>query len=505
MPTVAIGKSLLGPGQKKYTITDFLGKGAFGEVYRAVGHDQGDIIAVKVLPTSEIDESSRFALLNEMSAATKINHPNVVRVLYADDAGFPDVGPYLCMEYVPDGTLSRVLKAQSQAGASIPLATCIGMMLDIAQGTRAVNEVLIHRDIKPDNILVDGNRLKIGDFGISKFVDQTTRSHTFKGGQHIAYMAPEGWELKDNTYKIDVYSVGLVFYQLLLLKHPLADKVQDPGNWRQWERAHLYELCGDVRKQRPEASSGLAQLLTRMVAKRPQERPTWDEVLQVLSEPTNESSPSHPSISAAVQASVAKHQQDDTRRLEDERRRNESQRLLQNYAFSCDQLIAKFEPLVDQFNTEFQFGKIKVQRDAAGVRLQGVSYSFPGGKQIRVDFFGPRESGMKLRSGYLIGGGWISVLEGRGANLLLLREADDDLYGRWVVCEIDIMAMADARKLIGRFGLTKTTVTPFGFRSSDDFYDQIGYAQRGLHVFTYNFLEDCVDYFALLIEKACQK
>ena len=71
MPTVAIGKSLLGPGRKSYTITDFLGKGAFGEVYRAVGDGQGDIIAVKVLPTSEIDETSKVALLNEMSAATK--------------------------------------------------------------------------------------------------------------------------------------------------------------------------------------------------------------------------------------------------------------------------------------------------------------------------------------------------------------------------------------------------------------------------------------------------
>ena len=60
MPTVAIGKSILGPGQQKYTITDFLGKGAFGEVYRAVGDDQGDIIAIKVLPTSEIDETSNL-------------------------------------------------------------------------------------------------------------------------------------------------------------------------------------------------------------------------------------------------------------------------------------------------------------------------------------------------------------------------------------------------------------------------------------------------------------
>src|SRR5664280_2854095 len=154
MPSVAIGTKFRGPGQKSYTITDFLGKGAFGEVYRAIGDDVRDIIAVKVLSAGGIDEASQVALFNEMSAATKVEHPNVVRVLYVDAGSLPDLGPYLCMEYVPDGTLSRLLKSQLQAKNLIPLAACLEMMLDIAQGARAVNQVLIHRDIKPDNILI---------------------------------------------------------------------------------------------------------------------------------------------------------------------------------------------------------------------------------------------------------------------------------------------------------------------------------------------------------------
>src|SRR2546423_878416 len=129
------------------------------------------------------------------------------------------------------------------------------------------------------------SKLNIRDFGISKFIDESTRSHTFKGGQHIAYMAPEGWRNQANTFKLDVYSVGLVFYQILALKHPLASKVTDLGNFLEWERVHLYENCPDVRTFRNELPVSISQLLSRMVNKRPSDRPHWDEVLAMLTKP----------------------------------------------------------------------------------------------------------------------------------------------------------------------------------------------------------------------------
>src|SRR6267142_4006201 len=137
------------------------------------------------------------------------------------------------MEYISGGSLAHVLRA----GTPIPLGRTIEMMIDIAQGTKAINEKLIHRDIKPDNVLIEGGKLKIGDFGISKFVDESTRLHTFKGAQHVAYMAPEGWQNQTNTVKLDVYSVGLVFYEILSLKHPLLRHVCDPTNFLDWEKA----------------------------------------------------------------------------------------------------------------------------------------------------------------------------------------------------------------------------------------------------------------------------
>src|SRR5437867_7017735 len=95
-------------------------------------------------------------------------------------------------------------------------------MIGIAAGAQAINERLIHRDIKPDNIIITENDIpKIGDFGISKVLGAATRPESFKGGQHLRYMAPEGWSMTTNTPKLDVYSTGIVFYEMITGEHPL--------------------------------------------------------------------------------------------------------------------------------------------------------------------------------------------------------------------------------------------------------------------------------------------
>jgi serine/threonine protein kinase len=96
--------------------------------------------------------------------------------------------------------------------------------------------------------LLEDKILKISDFELSKFTDESTRTRTFKGGQHVAYMAPEGWVGGTNTYKLAVYAVALVFHEILTLRHPLYQNVKDPANARDWERVHLYEPLPDVRE-----------------------------------------------------------------------------------------------------------------------------------------------------------------------------------------------------------------------------------------------------------------
>src|SRR6266566_529839 len=493
MPSVPIGTTFVGPNNETFKVTDFLGQGAFGEVYRAAGETSGVVVAVKLLPLGSLaDPGSKLALMNEMRAAEKIKHPNVVEVLYVNDGTSSAIGPYVVMAYVSGGSLAKVLNA----GTQIPLNRAVEMMLDIAQGARAINEKLIHRDIKPDNVLIESGKLKIGDFGISKFVDENTKHYTFKGAQHIWYMAPEGWEKQANTIQVDVYSVGLVFYEILTLKHPLLQYVKDPSSFLDWQNAHLYRQCPDVRSIRAEVPLSITQLLSRMVAKRVGDRPFWDEVLRVLSQPEAASASKNPNVTAAVEAAVARNREIQHRELEARAQQDEREKQANLYRYACGMLLEQISPIIEQFNAESQHGKITRLGDAGG-----IIYNIPQGQTIQLAFFEPRKSGIKIRNGEVIGGGWIGLANGRSANLVLLKHGADDLYGHWMVCEVGFMALADPRKIIGRFGITGKTVIPFGFKDAY-FYDQIQYATGMLHVFTYTFTDDIAGFFAALIRDA---
>jgi serine/threonine protein kinase len=496
MPSIPIGTTFIGPDHETFKTTDFLGKGGFGEVYRATGESSGKVVAVKLLPLGSLSsDDSKIALLQEMRAAQQIKHPNVVEVLFVNDGTSSQIGPYVVMEYVSGGSLAKRLERQS--GTQIPLETAIEMMIDIAQGTKAINEKLIHRDIKPDNVLIEGNRLKIGDFGISKFVDESTRHYTFKGVQHIRYMAPENWENQANSIKIDVYSVGLVFYEMLLLKHPLLPHVKDLNSDRDWRGAHLYHPCPDVRNLRNDVPLSIAQLLSRMASKRPDERPYWDEVLNILSQRSAISVIKNSTVTAAVEAAVARKEQEKRRELDLQAKQDKRETQLGLYRYSYAALLARLDPVIEQFNHEFQYGQI-TRAEEMGTMFHRI----PEGQSIQVSLFRPPDSPIKIRNGELIGGGWIGLSQGISANLVLLKHGADDLYGHWSICEIKIAGNVDPARLVGTCGITKATVEPFGFKA-ECFYEQMQYVGMG-HVFNYFFSDDVEGFFAKLIHESCE-
>jgi hypothetical protein len=221
----------------------------------------------------------------------------------------------------------------------------------------------------------------------------------------------------------------------------------------------------------------------------------------VLSDPgIDPDRPQNAAITQAVASAVSKQQEIEKQNLEAARKTQESQQQSLLYSHSCEELLQRIQPAVEQFNQQFQLGKIEIHQEFHGGITQ---FRLPGGKTIGVTFFSPQRTGIKIRSGLVIGGGWIGLNGGRSANLVLLKQGDDDLYGNWVVCEISLMALVNPRKIIGRFGINENTVQPFGFTDSY-FYEQIVYAQGVMHAFTYSFIDSVEGYFTALIAEGCK-
>lgn len=191
-----------------------LGSGAFGEVYRAVDLVSGRKLAVKFAQESFVASGPEaLAFKNDLLAAGKVKHPNVVEVLWVSEASSP---PYLVMEYVEGGTLQAELRRRAASRDHVPPQQVKLWFENVIDGMQAINAVVLHRDIKPDNILIDGGTLKITDFGLAKLVDAATRSKSFKDVGAIRYLAPEAWRSEKSTIQRDMYAVGLTLFEMQL-------------------------------------------------------------------------------------------------------------------------------------------------------------------------------------------------------------------------------------------------------------------------------------------------
>jgi eukaryotic-like serine/threonine-protein kinase len=196
----------------RYRVERALGQGGMAIVYLAHDEELHRLVAVKVLAEHLAgDANFRARFLQESKLASRLSHPNVVRVY---DAGETEGIPYIVMEYVPGGTLAQRGKLTHAEVVQLALQACAGLQ-------HAHNAGLVHRDVKPANLLVrDDNVLKIADFGIAR-ADELTRltQHGTVLGT-AAYLSPEHAAGEEVTAAADIYSLGAVVYELLTGRPP---------------------------------------------------------------------------------------------------------------------------------------------------------------------------------------------------------------------------------------------------------------------------------------------
>jgi serine/threonine protein kinase len=165
-------------------------------------------VAIKV-PLPTLPQNVLDLFIREAEVASRVTDTQVVRVVY------PGEKPaFIAFEYVEGNTFNREIAQRRLNTQYASDRELVADVLQLVRGMKAINVEVIHRDLKPDNIFLTDGVYKISDFGISRYVDEITRSNTFKGWGTAAYMAPEAFRSESVDWRSDQYSLGIVFYEM---------------------------------------------------------------------------------------------------------------------------------------------------------------------------------------------------------------------------------------------------------------------------------------------------
>ena len=242
----------------RYEILSLIGQGGMADVYKAKDTILNRIVAIKVLRDKlSQDAMALVRFQREASAASRLSHPNVVDIY---DVGEYEGMHYIVMEFIRGRTLKELI---AQRGA-LDVDEAIGIMKQLVSAINHAHENnIIHRDIKPQNVLVkDDGTIKITDFGIAVANGsvQLTFNNTVMGSAH--YLAPETTQGKEPNEKVDIYSLGIVFYELLTGKVPFTGKTPTEIAIK-----HLRKPMPFVRDFNPNIPQSVENIILKATAK----------------------------------------------------------------------------------------------------------------------------------------------------------------------------------------------------------------------------------------------
>ncbi len=260
----------------QYEVQSVVGRGGMGIVLKALDTRLHRIVAVKVLPPEfAANAAARKRFLREAEAAAAVVHPHVVTIHAVDE----DRLPYLVMEFV-DGVS---LRDEIEQVGTLDVKEILRIGSQIAAGLAAAHKQgLIHRDVKPANILLENGvqRVKITDFGLARAADDVSMTQTGEVAGTPQYMSPEQAEGRQVDARSDLFSLGSVLYAMCTGRSPF--RADNPV-------AVLRRVCDDtprpIREVNPDIPDWLCTIIDRLLAKQPEDRfQTAQEVSDLLGE-----------------------------------------------------------------------------------------------------------------------------------------------------------------------------------------------------------------------------
>ena len=253
-------------GQKindRYEIIRSIGEGGMANVY--LGYDEilDRNVAIKIL-RGDLSNDEKFVrrFQREALSASSLSHPNIVEMY---DVGEDNGLYYIVMEYVEGKTLKQLLKKRG----SLTLSEAIDIIVQLTDGmTHAHDSYIIHRDLKPQNIMIqDDGQIKITDFGIAMALNSTqlTQTNSVMGSVH--YLPPEQASGKGSTTKSDIYSMGIIFYELLTGKLPFKGE-----NAVEIALKQMRDPLPSLKENNPNIPQSVENIILKATAKNPKNR-----------------------------------------------------------------------------------------------------------------------------------------------------------------------------------------------------------------------------------------
>ncbi len=263
----------------KYRYIRDIADGGMGTVQLAA-REEGTfrrVYAIKRLKKEHQDDPRiRAMFLEEARLAGMLHHPNVVSVV---DLGEDESGPYLVMDYVQGVALSELINDARRRGELIPAQICMRIIKQVAEGLDAAHELvgrdgqkleLVHRDVSPQNVLLGYDGVaRLSDFGIAKALGRTDKTNTGILKGKFGYFSPEQLRFHDPTRRSDIFSLGVVLFELLS-----ANRLYGGDNAQRSARRILEEPAPDIDDVRSDVHPTVVKLMIEMLAKDPERRPT---------------------------------------------------------------------------------------------------------------------------------------------------------------------------------------------------------------------------------------
>lgn len=438
--------------------------GGMGKVYTGFDIINKKKIAVKTIEVSDV--KSEYLLEQEFMIATSLEHENILKTYYYNK--FEESGNlyfYSIAEFCPLGNLDKKIKGFN---GNIAIDTCLKFFNEILSGLlMAHKSSIIHRDLKPDNILVsESGTLKICDFGLSKYVGQQTRSHTHKGWGTDPYVSPECWQGLTNTFQMDIYSLGIIFFEILTKERPFKGP-----ETKDYENQHRFSDLPELLDYRNDIPTALAEIIKKMTYKNTNRR--YKDVENIIADlqkviilNTIEISPEHDSFLKRI---YLKDKSDLEQNLKSEKEKEQNEIVQKTVDYAINDLFEMFikivktinlslidkeiiyrkfyasstNPVANELLIRFNERKLRIHFYAMDLIPNYIKMTKQNQVDTQIRNYGrlisqPIKEYIEDQSAFILGSAETDVPIGDGQffgfNILLKRTEVNDLYGEWQVC-----------------------------------------------------------------------